>query len=88
MQGIKQAKEIREGIAKKYGYTVEQLEGAGKQAGLAAVRMYAMAIIRQKCHLSLQEIGWIFGSRDHSTVAHAIKWYEKHRGLFDTSKEA
>ena len=83
MQGLKRAKEIREEVARKYGYTIEQLEGGSREKGLSAVRFFAIFSIRKECDLSYTEIGWLFGHRDHSTVAYAVKWIRLHEHFFE-----
>ena len=70
------------GIVKRYiavlaGVSIEEIEGPGRTRVLVHARQAAMYLSRELTARSLTEIGGLFGNRDHSTVAHAVKAVEK-----------
>lgn len=64
-----------EAIAKVYGYTVEDILGKSKLKALVAVRRQCVNMLREKGY-STTEIGRIM-NRDHSTICHALKMWER-----------
>lgn len=68
-----QARNIIHRAARESGFSVEDLVGPRRQAPLVWERHLAMAAIRRATGLSLNQIGLIFGGRDHSTVHHGIR---------------
>ncbi len=63
--------EVIEAIARRYGLTGEKLLERGGY-GLEA-RNVAMAVVWEKCALSLREIGALFGGIDYAAVAQRIR---------------
>lgn len=61
-------------VAAAAGVTISGLCGPRRgDAALWTARHVAMALVRERCpHLSLTQIGRIFGGRDHSTVVNGI----------------
>jgi hypothetical protein len=61
-------------VAKRAGIDPSQMIGPGRTFRVSRPRQVAMYITTQlRSDLSGNEIGHLFGSRDHSTVSHAIK---------------
>ena len=58
-------------IARKYGYTAEDVIGKNRQKQLVSVRRQCVVMLREKGY-STTEIGRIM-NRDHSTIVHALQ---------------
>lgn len=78
------ASEIIAASAAAYGYTVEDLKSPSRRQPLARCRQVAMYLCREHTDLSLPKIGAQFGSRDHTTVMHAI---DKVKSVMQTDRE-
>ena len=78
------APEIMAATAAAYGYSVEDLQGPSRKQPLARCRQVAMSLCREHTDLSLPKIGAHFGSRDHTTVMHAI---DKVKSVMQTDRE-
>lgn len=78
-----QSKEIIETISLVHGITAEQIKGKSRVRVVINARHHAMYEVRRLCrHLSLPQIGKIFGGRDHATIYHAVlHWPEKAASL-------
>jgi len=70
--------------ARYYDIPMSDLTGSSRRQPLARQRQIAMYICREHTGLSLPKIGAAFGSRDHTTVMHAV---EKIRGLLPEDKD-
>lgn len=70
------AQKIKDVVAEKYSVTAKQLESKSRIQSVATPRHLAMYLISDLLKLNQSEIGAIFGSRDHSTVTHAISKIE------------
>ena len=68
---------IRGEVAKKHGLTVAEMISDRKFKHLVAARNEAFYRMRHETTLSLPQIAKIMGDRDHTTVTHGIKRYEK-----------
>lgn len=69
-------------VAKKYGLQVAEVVGRDKGRKFVLPRQEAIYQVRAKFpHLSLPQIGEIFGSRDHSTIAHSIRAHARRNNL-------
>lgn len=69
--------------ALKHSISVADVVGIARSVPIVAARQEAMWLIRTHCpHLSLPEIGLIFG-RDHSTVYHSVNKVSAKRGRLD-----
>jgi len=55
-----------------YGVKINDLISKKRTKSISYARQISMFILKNKLNLSLQEIGNIFGGRDHSTVLHSI----------------
>lgn len=60
-------------VSEKMNVPTEKLLENNRKAEIALARQICMYMCRQKLGLSFQEIGKIFGGKDHSTVIHSIK---------------
>lgn len=60
-------------VGERFGVRVEGLLGQRRTQNIALPRQVAMYLMRQLTHLSLAEIGRIFGGRDHTTVMYACE---------------
>jgi chromosomal replication initiator protein len=58
--------------AESFGVTVAEIRGTRRTKQLALARQVAMYIMRSTMNLSLKEIGFLFGGKDHTTVLHAV----------------
>ncbi len=75
--GFKTAESYRERVCEKYGLTLQEMDSQRRPNSIAHPRMLAMYLIRKNTHLPLEDIGQIFGGRDHGTVIHARKRIEE-----------
>lgn len=64
-------------VAKVMKVTEEQIRGSKRDRPIALARHVAMWLMREETPLSLVEIGWECGRRDHSTVVHACARIEE-----------
>ena len=62
--------------ANYYGLAPKDLSGSSRRKQLVLARSMAMYLLRTTTKLSFQEIGKLFGNRDHSTVMHAHRKIE------------
>ena len=67
---------IQQLTAESFGITVEDLISSKRTSDLALARQIAMFIAREKINDSLQQIGYAFNKKDHTTVLHACKKIE------------
>ena len=67
---------IQQLTAENFGITVEDLVSSKRTSDLALARQIAMFIAREKINDSLQQIGYAFNKKDHTTVLHACKKIE------------
>jgi hypothetical protein len=74
---FERVKFIRSGIARFYGLTADQLNGAQRNANIVRARHEAMWLISKCTGWSLVQIGKAFGGRDHSTVISAIRRHQE-----------
>lgn len=68
-----QPKRIIRETAKHYGLKVGDLVGSSRRKLNVTARSVAMYLVRRMTENSFQEIGKLFGNRDHTTVLHAYK---------------
>ena len=68
---------IIEYIAKYFGLDSEVLQGQSRGRDIVNARQIAMYLIRRMTNLSLNDIGKVFGDRDHTTVLHSLDKVEK-----------
>jgi chromosomal replication initiator protein len=65
--------EIQTAVASYYEISVEDLVSASRAARVAWPRQVAIHLARELTDASLQDIGAVFGGRNHATVLHACK---------------
>jgi chromosomal replication initiator protein len=64
---------IQQLVAESCGLTVEELTGSKRTNDLALPRQVAMYLAREHTEASLQQIGYAFNKKDHTTVLHACR---------------
>lgn len=68
---------IQKLVSETFAISLEALLSQNRSADLALARQIAMYIARNKTSESLQQIGYAFNKKDHTTVIHAYKKIEK-----------
>jgi chromosomal replication initiator protein len=71
--GNKDPEEIMKLVAKQFQVTLAELKSEKKNRQLAVPRQIAMYLCRKHSHLSLPDIGTLFGGKNHTTVLHAVR---------------
>ena len=64
---------ITEEISRTFGNSIEDMKGSKRDADISFARQVAMYVMREVTPLTMEEIGYEFSGRNHSTVTHAIK---------------
>lgn len=67
---------IQQLTAESFGITVDDLISTKRTSDIALARQIAMFIARSKLNDSLQQIGFAFNKKDHTTVLHACNKIE------------
>jgi len=60
-------------VAKYYGFRTQELVGSSRKAPLVMARHVAMYLIKTELEVPHEQIGEIFGGRDHTTIMHAVE---------------
>ncbi len=68
---------IQDVVAVKWGVSTSGLASKRRTKDLTVPRQVAMYLIRELLDLSLVQIGYLFGGRDHSTVIHSVRKVEE-----------
>lgn len=68
---------IQQLVGEAFRVTVEEMVSAKRTSELALARQVAMYIAREKLSDSLQQIGYAFNRKDHTTVMHACRRIEE-----------
>jgi len=68
---------IIEETSKYYLLSAEDLKGQSRTRNTVLARQIAMHLIRKLTNLSLQDVGEIFGGRDHATVISSVRKIEE-----------
>lgn len=68
-----QALKMAKAVAKARGVSFAEMIGERRSAYLVRTRQEAMWLLKEKCGLSLPQIGRILGGRDHTTILHGIR---------------
>ncbi len=76
--------EIINRVSKSLGVKPEEVLGDKRRQLLVQARQISMYICRTSLGLSYQELGRVFGGKDHSTVIHAVN---KIRKMMDSNRE-
>lgn len=66
-------------VEKHFNLRENDLKSSSRSHNIAYPRQIAMYILKTEIHISLKQIGNLFGGKDHSTVIHAIEKIEKSR---------
>lgn len=66
------------------GATREEIVSSSRQRGIVEARWIAIYCVHRRMNLSLQRIGRVFGGRDHTTIANAVKQL-KDRKAYDAT---
>lgn len=70
---VTKVEKIQKKTAEFFNIDVAEITGRRRPANIVLARQVAMVVARRKTTLSLQEIGRLFGGRDHGTVMHAMQ---------------
>jgi len=65
-------KRIREIVANFYQIEPDKIVAHDRHRTIMLARHVAVYLTRQNTNLSLKEIGYFFGGRDHSTIIHSL----------------
>jgi chromosomal replication initiator protein len=65
--------DICRAVARQFGISMSQLRSRKQSRGVVLPRQCAMLLSRKLSGRSLEQIGYYFGGRDHSTVIHACR---------------
>lgn len=76
--------EIVNTVCKYFNVKMADLRSKKRTKSISFPRQIAMYMLREKQSMSLQEVGSLFGGRDHSTVLHAVNSIAER---FEESKE-
>ncbi|HDR00262.1 MAG TPA: chromosomal replication initiator protein DnaA [candidate division WOR-3 bacterium] len=71
--------EVIAATADEFGIPVSDIKSVRRTKQLALARQVAMYLLRKKLNLSLKEVGYCFGGKDHTTVMHAVDKIERLR---------
>lgn len=66
-------KEIIEAVARHFNIKSHEIKGNVRVRSILVPRQLAMYLLRQELNLPYEEIGRLFGGKDHSTVMHAVR---------------
>lgn len=78
------SEEITDAVCKYFNVKMADLRSKKRTKSISFPRQIAMYLLREKQSMSLQEVGSIFGGRDHSTVLNAVNKIADNK---DSSKE-
>ena len=68
---------IQQIVAENFSFTVEDLKSSKRTSQIAFARQIAMYLSRKHTESSLQQIGFAFNKKDHTTVLHAQRKVDK-----------
>jgi len=68
---------IIDAVTGYFNVKMSDLKSKKRTKSISLPRQIAMYILRNKLNISLQEVGELFGGRDHSTVLHSVQSIEK-----------
>jgi len=70
---IVRPKEVVDAVARHFKMKLDELRGPRRQQRIVLPRQLAMYILRMDLKASFQEIGMMFGGRDHTTVMYSVE---------------
>lgn len=73
--------DVKRSVAEKYGVTIRQIESTGRAKTFFQPRAEACWIGKIRLGMSTKHIGILMGGRDHTSVIHAIRQYERWRAV-------
>ncbi len=73
---VEKAQAIQQFVAAKFNMSVKMLLAHKRPEKIAWPRQIAMYLCRECTGLTLQDIGRLFGGKDHGTILHAVKTVE------------
>lgn len=71
------ADKIKEAVCDYYNITIEQLVGSSRVSTLTIPRFIAIYLCKKMLNITFDEVGALFGNRDHSTIMNACMKIEK-----------
>ncbi len=77
LQVSSRVRKIQHSVARYFGIGLADLRGGCRDRKVALARQVAMYSVRKNIGLSLNEIGKIFGGRDHTSVLYACRKIER-----------
>jgi chromosomal replication initiator protein len=69
--------DITNAVCDYFNVKMNDLKSKKRTKSISLPRQIAMYLLRDKLNLSLQEVGELFGGRDHSTVLHSVQSIDK-----------
>ncbi|WP_022851690.1 chromosomal replication initiator protein DnaA [Limisalsivibrio acetivorans] len=69
--------DIIKAVTEYFNVKLADLKSKKRTRSVSVPRQLSMYLLRDKLSMSLQEVGDLFGGRDHSTVLHAVQTIEK-----------
>ena len=69
--------EIQKQVAKTFSVSVEDLQGKSRTKNIVTARQTAMFLTKTLLRKSLNDVGRLFGGRDHTTVINSLKKVKK-----------
>jgi chromosomal replication initiator protein len=74
-------------ITTEFAITARELTGKSRTQTISLPRQIAMYLLREHTECSLEDIGRIFGNRDHTTVLYAVNKIRERAGKDRMFKE-
>ena len=82
--GLKSEHYILDIVCRHFGVQKEEIASASRKRHRVLPRHIVCKLLKDYTRLSLKDIGWFMGGRDHSTIIHSIRAIEN---LIFTDKE-
>ncbi|MCL1829841.1 MAG: chromosomal replication initiator protein DnaA [Oscillospiraceae bacterium] len=64
---------VLEEVSRTFGNSVEDIKSSRRDSDISFTRQVAMYVLREVTPLTMEDIGFEFSGRNHSTVTHALK---------------
>lgn len=75
-------------VALHYHIKLADILGKARPDSIVIPRHNAMWLVRKLCHtLSLNDIGALFGNRDHGTILHGVNMVEQRISVYHTHRD-
>ena len=72
-------KNLQKEVCSRFHIKISELKSSSRVQHIVYARNIAIYMARKDLHLSLKEIGYHFGNRNHSTILHSLKTIEQHQ---------